>query len=636
MRSSSASASARPPVRVLAVDTEFLRERTYRPRLCLIQLATSADDIAAVDPIAIRDLSPIARLFEDPSIVKILHACSQDLEVIDGAMGCVPSPMFDTQLAAAFLGHRMQLGYGALVESYTGVHLAKAESLTDWSRRPLDPEQLVYAEDDVRYLPGIYEQMRSELVSRDRLSMVLPEMQALLDPSHYRHDPMACLPASQARELAHQASARGGSRGVRLAREACGQARHPAQVGPVRRGPRRGLSSRARRRAKAPAGFAAPSSSPRGTRAALLHAISRGLSCPASNVPERAEALAPVGRQQESVVDRPAHAMLRIISERSGVATQLIATRDELLDFMSGEEGASLSQGWRYELAGRQLEGLLSGSCGLTVKDGRVEILSPVPQRPRSITFCPVVTDPSKSLTEGGLMYYGYGMGYDPMYLLLIVVSTILGMATQGYIKSTYAKWSKVPLDSSLTGADVARRMLADEGVSGVGIEAIGGELTDNYDPRSNVLHLSQGNLRGGSVASAAVACHEAGHAVQHARGYAPVRIRSALVPVVNFTSNAWMIAFFLGIAMGAAGLMRFAIALFAFSVIFQIVTLPVEFDASRRAVAYVERSGLGPQAVRGAKKVLVAAALTYVAAALVSVLQLLYYLSKTDRRGER
>lgn len=132
------------------------------------------------------------------------------------------------------------------------------------------------------------------------------------------------------------------------------------------------------------------------------------------------------------------------------------------------------------------------------------------------------------------------------------------------------------------------------------------------------------------------MACHEAGHAVQHARGYVPVRIRSALVPVVNFTSNAWMIVFFLGIAMGAAGLTRFAIVLFAFSVIFQIVTLPVEFDASRRAVAYVERSGLGPQAVRGAKKVLVAAALTYVAAALVSVLQLLYYLSKTDRRGER
>lgn len=233
-------------------------------------------------------------------------------------------------------------------------------------------------------------------------------------------------------------------------------------------------------------------------------------------------------------------------------------------------------------------------------------------------------------------MYYGYGMGYDPMYLLLIVISTVLGLATQSYIKSTYAKWSKVPLDSSATGADVARRMLSDEGVSGVGIEAIGGELTDNFDPRDNVLHLSQGNLHGGSVASAAVACHEAGHAVQHARGYVPVKIRSALVPVVNLASSVWTIVFILGIAMGAMGLVRLAVALFGFSVLFQIATLPVEFDASRRAVAYIERSGLGPQATRGAKKVLTAAALTYVAAALVSVMQLLYYLSKVDRRGKR
>ena len=269
---------------VLAVDTEFLRERTYRPRLCLIQLATSADDIAAVDPIAIRDLSPIARLFEDPSIVKILHACSQDLEVIDGAMGCVPSPMFDTQLAAAFLGHRMQLGYGALVESYTGVHLAKAESLTDWSRRPLDPEQLVYAEDDVRYLPGIYEQMRSELVDRDRLSMVLPEMQALLDPSHYRHDPM----------LAYQHLKRVSSltrRQLAVAREACAWRERLAAKRDI---PRKWVLSdevlvEVCRRAPADEQRLRRI---RGTEqlserdsAALLHAISRGLSCPASNYP---------------------------------------------------------------------------------------------------------------------------------------------------------------------------------------------------------------------------------------------------------------------------------------------------------------------------------------------------------------
>lgn len=230
-------------------------------------------------------------------------------------------------------------------------------------------------------------------------------------------------------------------------------------------------------------------------------------------------------------------------------------------------------------------------------------------------------------------MYYGYG--YDPLYLALVIVSVILGAVTQGYIKSTYAKWSKVPLGGSLTGADVARRMLSDQNVSGVGIEGIGGELTDNYDPRTNVLHLSSGNLHGGSVASAAVACHEAGHAVQHARNYVPVKIRLALVPVVNFTSNIWIFVFIVGMAVGQAGLLTLAIALFAFSVLFQIVTLPVEFDASRRAVAYIERSGMGPEAVRGAKKVLTAAALTYVAAALVSVLQLLYYFARAQGRSD-
>ena len=234
-------------------------------------------------------------------------------------------------------------------------------------------------------------------------------------------------------------------------------------------------------------------------------------------------------------------------------------------------------------------------------------------------------------------MYYGYGLGWglDPAYLLLVVISTALGLATQAYIKRTYATWSRVPLSASVTGADVARRMLADEGVGGVGVEAVAGELTDNYDPRANVLHLSEGNLHGGSVASAAVACHEAGHAVQHARGYVPVRVRSALVPVVNFASGTWMLVFFAGVFLGMAGLLKLAVALFSFSVLFQIVTLPVEFDASRRAVAYLERSGLGDTAVRGARKVLTAAALTYVAAALVSVMQLLYYLARVQRRDD-
>lgn len=234
-------------------------------------------------------------------------------------------------------------------------------------------------------------------------------------------------------------------------------------------------------------------------------------------------------------------------------------------------------------------------------------------------------------------MHYGfaYGFGFDPLYLGLIVISTILGLATQSYIKSTYDTWSRVPLKSGSTGAQVAQAMLADEQVTGVSIKPIGGELTDNFDPRTNVLNLSEANLRGGSVASAAVACHEVGHAVQHARNYVPGTIRSALVPVVNFASNAWMIVLIAGFVLQLTGLLQLAIVLFGFSVIFQIVTLPVEFNASRRAVAYIERSGLGPEVVRGAKKVLIAAALTYVAAALVSILQLLYYIARTQRRGE-
>ena len=226
---------------------------------------------------------------------------------------------------------------------------------------------------------------------------------------------------------------------------------------------------------------------------------------------------------------------------------------------------------------------------------------------------------------------YGYGMGFDPAYLLLVVASLILGVATQGYINSTYKTWSRVPSDGD-AGADVARRMLDASGCGAVGIRSTPGALTDHYDPRDNNLYLSQANLSGGSVASVAVACHEAGHAVQRAQGYFMMRVRTALVPVVNFTQNAWMIVFLMGVLMNVAGLTTLAIALFAFSVLFQVVTLPVEIDASRRAVAYIRDSGMSGVNVRGARKVLTAAALTYVAAALTSIMQLLYLLGRTRR----
>lgn len=232
--------------------------------------------------------------------------------------------------------------------------------------------------------------------------------------------------------------------------------------------------------------------------------------------------------------------------------------------------------------------------------------------------------------------YYGYGYGYgiDPLYLLVVLVSTVIGLAAQAYIKSTYGTWSNVKSDG-ITGAEAARRMLDANGCQNVGIKSIGGTLTDNYNPTDNNLYLSRDNQYGGSVANVAVACHEAGHAAQHEQGYAMMKLRSALVPVVNLTQNAWTIVFILGVALNLAGLTTLAIWLFSFSVLFQVVTLPVEIDASRRGVRYIQESGMSAQQVRGAKKVLTAAALTYVAAALSSVIQLLYLLARTSRRND-
>lgn len=216
-------------------------------------------------------------------------------------------------------------------------------------------------------------------------------------------------------------------------------------------------------------------------------------------------------------------------------------------------------------------------------------------------------------------------------YLLLIIVSLVLGLGTQAYINSSYRKWSKVSISTGLTGAETARRMLDSSGLSNVSIERVGGELTDHFDPTANVLRLSDDVYSGRTVAASAIACHEAGHAIQHAKGYIPAKIRMTLVPVANFGSNAWIFIMLVGVFLNLIGLVYLAIAFYAFAVLFQIVTLPVEFDASKRALASISSSGAIPASqLGGAKTVLTSAALTYVAAALVSIMQLLYLLGQT------
>lgn len=357
--------------KVIAVDTEFLRERTYFPKLCLVQVA-AGDNIAAIDPILIDDLTPLAELFEDPSVTKVFHACGQDLEVLLDGMGVTCAPVFDTQLAAAFLGLRQQVSYASLVESYCGVRLPKAESLTDWSRRPLDPEQLTYAEDDVRYLPGIYERMMTELVERDRLSWVAPEMEALCDPSRIRRDPREAF-----RRLRRAGSLT--RRQLAIAREVCAWREDTAARRDL---PRKWVASD---EVIVEVCKRTPSTLDRLRRIrgtdqigerdgrALLEAVARGTACPAEECPKVDRHVRP-SAEAEGVVDLM-YAVLRLVSERSGVATQLIATRDDLLDFMQDHDSSPLASGWRHELAGSTLERLLSGEVGLTVRDGRIELL---------------------------------------------------------------------------------------------------------------------------------------------------------------------------------------------------------------------------------------------------------------------
>lgn len=224
-------------------------------------------------------------------------------------------------------------------------------------------------------------------------------------------------------------------------------------------------------------------------------------------------------------------------------------------------------------------------------------------------------------------------MYLSPSYLGILILSIVLGLVTQGWVTSAFRRWSKVPLATGASGAQVARRMLDEAGLAHVGIEVIGGSLTDHFDPRANVLRLSQDVYSGVSVAAAGVAAHEAGHAVQHARSYAPARVRSALVPAASIGSQMAWVFIPLGFILNFPGLIWIGVWLFAAAVLFQVVTLPVEFDASRRALAALSQGPLLPsEQVSGARQVLTAAAMTYLAATLVAVLQLLYFISAARR----
>lgn len=236
-----------------------------------------------------------------------------------------------------------------------------------------------------------------------------------------------------------------------------------------------------------------------------------------------------------------------------------------------------------------------------------------------------------------GLYYYGF----DFTYVLLVLPCMLLALWASANVNSTFKKYSGQFSSRGITGAEAARRVLSANGVTGVRIESVPGNLTDHYDPKSNVIRLSQNVFSSSSTAAIGVACHEAGHAVQYAKGYGPIKVRAAIIPITNIGSKLAMPLILLGLALSFLEGMSYAfvylgIACFGLSLVFQLVTLPVEFNASRRAMVAIQQGDiLTKEEQVGARKTLRAAAMTYVAATAVALAQLVRLLLIFGRRRD-
>ena len=357
---------------LMALDTEFMREKTYKARLCLVQVA-ALDHIFLLDPLSELDLAPIARLIEDPEVEVLVHAGKQDLEIFHEAYGCVPKKVFDVQIAAAFAGYGSSLPYGRLVESVIGLPLEKGESYTDWCRRPLTEAQLRYAADDVRYLPAAADRLKERLRELNRLTWVEEELKQLEQPDSYGidHDRVwkkvagrGALKAEQAavlRELARwreeTAARRDLPRGwvlkdptlIELAR------RTPSSTGALRN--IRGMNPKEVER----------------SGSEILAAVERGRKAPKVQM-EKPPSRAVQARAR--MLAGLADALVRARCERASIANEAVTTRSELeallAAIVSGDPDPSkhrLLQGWRRELAGDAVVGLASGRIALSAVD---------------------------------------------------------------------------------------------------------------------------------------------------------------------------------------------------------------------------------------------------------------------------
>lgn len=356
----------------LALDTEFIRERTYHARLCLVQIA-SPDLIACIDPLALPNLDALRPILQAPETVKILHAAHQDLEIFYQLNGIVPTPVFDTQIAAALLGLGEQIGYGRLVSDMVGIDLEKGHARTDWAQRPLEPEQIRYAADDVRYLGEIYIAHRERLDALGRGDWLQEDFLRLSDPASYVVDPQAQwtrlrgiqhlhgrqLCAAQALAAWREEQARNANRPRRW------MLADDVLVDLARRMPRdrtalariRGLPERALER----------------HGAVILDLLNRARERPESECPRPAERII-LSPMQEALADL-LMATLRLEAERQAISPAMLATRRELERLAKGDHDLPVLRGWRARLVGDTLRAVSSGERYLRVVDDSIRLL---------------------------------------------------------------------------------------------------------------------------------------------------------------------------------------------------------------------------------------------------------------------
>lgn len=346
----------------LALDTEFIREKTYYPQLCLLQIGAPGS-LACIDTLAIKDLSPFFQLIANPDSVKVFHAAGQDLEIFYHLNGALPQPVFDTQLAAAFLGHGEQIGYANLVKELLKVQLEKTHTRTDWSRRPLSSGQIDYALDDVRYLRDIYLMLRQALVSTGRLSWVEEDSKYLTQPERYRPDP------ENAWQRIKAVNKLRGARLNVLRHLADWREREAMAVNKPKRWVLSDdlLLQLAQQMPKKKEELAqlrdfTPGAVER-SGDALLALIDKALKEPKELWPETENHRKP-SMQQEATADM-VNAVLRIKSAEHSISPQLLATRDHIHQLLAGERDIPLLQGWRLQLAGQSVLDVMQGKIQL-------------------------------------------------------------------------------------------------------------------------------------------------------------------------------------------------------------------------------------------------------------------------------